>query len=284
MSTLTVRKLEIDLSHGFGRRWWGGDAYRSQLFNALSMSFPIGEQTFIDSVRAVPPERLLDPVLRAEVRDFIGQEASHRFVHVQYNAELARQGLTYVIEPSVLRRVRFAAKLDVRSRLAVTCAYEHYTAMLADWVLRHPECMADAEPSLRTLWLWHAAEESEHKAVAFDVYLAAGGKYWRRVLWYVHISFMFAMDTLVQTTHNLHRSGQLWRLRTWASAANTWFGRRGLFWHLLLPSLQYLAPGFHPWRHDNRHLVDAWLRSNEGAYRAIGTTAPVSAGEPREVS
>lgn len=284
MSTLTVRKLEIDLAQGFGRHWLGGDAYRSQLFNALSMSFPIGEQTFIDSVRAVPPERLSDPTLRAEVRDFIGQEASHRFVHAQYNAELVRQGLEYVIEPSVLRRVRFAARLDVRSRLAVTCAYEHYTAMLADWVLRHPEPMGDAEPALRTLWLWHAAEESEHKGVAFDVYVASGGGYWRRVLWYVHISFMFAMDTLVQTAHNLHRDGHLWRLATWTSAATTWFGRRGLFWHLLLPGLQYLGPGFHPWRHDNRDLIEMWLNSNDSAYRKIGTTVPDCAGEAGEVS
>jgi predicted metal-dependent hydrolase len=151
-------------------------------------------------------------------------------------------------------------------------------------VLRHPEWMGDAEPALRTLWLWHAVEESEHKAVAFDVYVASGGKYWRRVLWYVDVSIMFAFDTLVQTAHNLHRDGQLWRLSTWASAARTWFGRRGLFWHLLWPTLQYLSPKFHPWRHDNRHLVDLWLRSNDSAYRAIGSIVPDGAKERGEVS
>jgi predicted metal-dependent hydrolase len=180
MSTLTVRKLGIDLSRGFGRHWLGGDAYRTQLFNALSMSFPIGEQMFIDSVRAVPQESLADPLLRAAVADFIGQEASHRFVHIQYNAHLARQGLGYTREPAMLRRVQFISGLDVRSRLAITCALEHYTAILADGVLRHDAWLADAEPAMRTLWSWHAVEETEHKAVAFDVYLAAGGKYWRR--------------------------------------------------------------------------------------------------------
>jgi predicted metal-dependent hydrolase len=144
--------------------------------------------------------------------------------------------------------------------------------------------MGDAEPALRTMWLWHAAEESEHKAVAFDAYLAAGGKYWRRVLWYVDVSAMFAMDTLLQTVHNLHRDGQLWKLRTWISGANTWFGRRGLFWQLLLPTLQYLSPKFHPWRHDNRHLVDLWLNSNEGAYRAIGTTRAEGVKDGTKVS
>jgi predicted metal-dependent hydrolase len=37
MSTLIVRKIEVDLAQGFGRHWNGGDAYRTQLFNALSI-------------------------------------------------------------------------------------------------------------------------------------------------------------------------------------------------------------------------------------------------------
>jgi predicted metal-dependent hydrolase len=272
MSTLTVRKLQVDLSQGFGRHWLGGDAYRTQFFNALSMSFPIGEQMFIDSVRAVPQERLADPALRAEVRDFIGQEATHRYVHIQYNAELSRQGLEHTLEPSLLRRVELIGKLGVRSRLAVTCALEHYTAILADGVLRHPEWMGDAEPAMRTLWSWHAVEETEHKAVAFDTYIAAGGKYWPRVLWYLHTSCIFWFDTFRQTAYNLKRDGQLFKARTWLSAASMWFGRRGLAWHLLRPSLQYLSPSFHPWRHDNRALVSVWLDSNSGAWRPIGST------------
>jgi predicted metal-dependent hydrolase len=272
MSSLTVRKLEIDLSQGFGRHWLGGDAYRTQLFNALSMTFPIGEQMFIDSVRAVPQELLADPKLRAEVRDFIGQEASHRFVHIQYNDQLARQGLPYTLEPLLLRRVHLLGKLSLQARLAVTCALEHYTAILADGVLRYPEWLGDAEPAMRTVWSWHAVEESEHKAVAFDAYLAAGGKYWPRALWYVHVSWIFWFDTLRQTLHNLHNDGQLHKPRTWISAARTWFGRRGLAWHVLPQALRYLSPSFHPWQHDNRELVTMWLDGNGGAYRAIAST------------
>jgi predicted metal-dependent hydrolase len=276
MSTLTVRKLNVDLSKGFGRHWLGGDAYRTQLFNALSMTFPIGEQSFIDSVRAAPQERLADPALQAEVSDFIGQEASHRFVHEQFNAHLAAQGLVFVREASIARRLRFLARLDVRDRLAVTCALEHYTAMLADGVLGRPDWMAAAEPDLRTLWSWHAVEESEHKAVAFDVYLAVGGGYWRRVLWYLQTSFMFALDTTIQTGHNLYRDGQLFRPRTWISAIDTWFGRRGIAWHLLVPALRYFAPSFHPWQHDNRRLAQQWLEQNPGAWRASRAPAQES--------
>ena len=52
MTELVVRRLLIDLETAVPRRWAGGDAFVSALFNALSMSFPVGEQFFIDSLRA----------------------------------------------------------------------------------------------------------------------------------------------------------------------------------------------------------------------------------------
>lgn len=270
MTSLTVRKLQVDLSRGFPRRWLGGDAYRTAFFNALSMSFPLGEQMFIDSLRAVPPERIRNPALAATVKDFVGQEASHRYIHIQYNEQLARQGFDYTLEPALARRIGLIAKLDVRSRVAVTCALEHYTAVLADGVLGHQEWMEGADPQLRLLWNWHAVEETEHKSVAFDVYRAIGGGYLRRAAWYLHVSLLFWLDTHRQTMYNLRRDGSLWRAGTWASAASMWFGRAGLAWHLFKPCLRYLKPSFHPWQHDNRALAAMWLSSNKSAYRAVG--------------
>jgi uncharacterized protein len=273
MSTLTVRKLNVDLSQGFPRHWLGGDVYRTAFMNALSMSFPLGEQMFIDSVRAAPQEAILEPLLRAEVKDFVGQEASHRFIHQQYNDELARQGFDYTLEASLQKRVELIRRLPVADRLAITCALEHYTAILADYLLRHPAWLEGAEPRLQTLWSWHAAEELEHKAVAFDVYRAAGGGYWKRVLWYLHVSIIFWRDTSLQTLHNLRRDRAVWRAGTWASAARAWFGRKGLAWHILKPGLAYLSPRFHPWQHDNRPLLRMWLEHNDGSYRQIGSTS-----------
>ncbi|MDO8375330.1 MAG: metal-dependent hydrolase, partial [Polaromonas sp.] len=87
MSELVVRRLLIDLETPLPRHWCGGDAFRTAFFNALSMSFPVGEQFFIDSVRnglkALPPE--LQDQYKAEVQGFIGQEATHRRVHGLFN-------------------------------------------------------------------------------------------------------------------------------------------------------------------------------------------------------
>jgi len=101
MTALTVRKLLIDLNTPFAPRWNGGDAFRSAFFNALSMSFPIGEQYFIDSVRAglkaLPDEKRAQ--LSAEVQGFVGQEATHRRIHALFNGHLERQGHTNTLEP-----------------------------------------------------------------------------------------------------------------------------------------------------------------------------------------
>jgi predicted metal-dependent hydrolase len=77
MTDLVVRRLLVDMEKPIARHWCAGDPFRTALINALSMSFPVGEQFFIDSVRsgfaALPPE--LQEKHRAEVQGFVGQEA-----------------------------------------------------------------------------------------------------------------------------------------------------------------------------------------------------------------
>src|SRR5262249_50871912 len=86
MTEVVVRRLLIDLEAPPARHWCGGDAFRSAWFNALSMSFPAGEQFFIDAVKVgvqtlpqVERERF-EPAVKA----FIGQEATHRRIHALF--------------------------------------------------------------------------------------------------------------------------------------------------------------------------------------------------------
>ncbi|HEY5799216.1 MAG TPA: metal-dependent hydrolase [Burkholderiaceae bacterium] len=273
MSDIIVRHLQTDVAQGFPRDWIAGDPFRTQLFNAMSMTFPLGEQFFIDSVREAAPAEM-EPALRAQVRAFIGQEASHRQVHTLYNRELERQGLRFVVEPILQWRLRQSRALKKSSNLAITMAYEHYTAMLADGVLRNPQWMAHASDSMRLLWTWHAVEEAEHKAVAFDVYRAMGGGYARRVAWYLYTCIMFQFDISLQTLHNLKQSGNLFKLRTWTGAARFFFGRGGLAWHMLPQWFAYLRPGFTPWDCDNRAEINAWLAAHRSQLREIGAGTP----------
>jgi predicted metal-dependent hydrolase len=273
MTDLTVRRLLIDLETPVPRHWCGGDAFLTAWFNALSMSFPVGEQFFIDSVREAAKRLTNSPehmALRETIAGFVGQEAAHRHVHGAYNVELERQGLENRWAERALKRLRaIPPGANPLHALAVTCAYEHCTAVFADLTLRHPELLAGADARLAALWTWHAAEETEHKSVAFDLYLALGGNHRWRVRWFVTVLWLFATDSLRQTVHNLRRDGTLWRWRTWASAASFFFGRRGMAWLSCRPMLDYLRRDFRPWQHDNAEAARGWLRDNAALFRVV---------------
>ena len=140
MTTLIVRRLLVDLDAPFERRWNGGDAFRTAFFNALSMSFPAGEQFFIDAVRvgvkALPPERQAQR-FADEVQGFIGQEATHRRIHALFNEHLARQGHVNAWEPRILRRIGCSPASTRATRLGITAATEHFTAIFAEHLLAH---------------------------------------------------------------------------------------------------------------------------------------------------
>ena len=264
MNTLTVRRLGVDLDTPLPRHWNGGCPFRTAFFNALSMSFPAGEQLFIDAVRRGLAQ--LPPNQRSrfddEVQAFIGQEATHRHVHARFNAHLARQGLVNHWEARILRRRQaLEAQVGPRNWLAVTAATEHITAIFSELVLAHPAMLAGAEPRLRDLWLWHCSEETEHRSTAFELYGAIGGNdAWRLRIFRV-VSLHFLIDVLRQTANNLWHDGTWWRPDVWWRGLDFLFGRVGLLRRAAGPWRRYLMAGFHPDQADGRAASD-WLAAH----------------------
>jgi predicted metal-dependent hydrolase len=264
MSELTVRRLRVDLETPFPRHWCGGDAFRTALFNALSMSFPAGEQIFIDAVKRSLAE--LPEAERArwatEVQGFIGQEATHRRIHERFNAQLATQGLVNHWERRILaRRASLLEPAEPRAWAGVTAATEHWTAIFAQHLLAHSALLAGAEPRLADLWRWHSAEELEHRSTAFDLYRALGGnEKWRLRLFRV-VSLNFVVDTLRQTVNNIWHDGTLFRPATWASAWRTLFGHEGLVRCSFGAWRAYLRSDFHPLQADGS-AGERWLQAN----------------------
>lgn len=271
MTDLVVRRLLIDLETPFPGRWNGGDAFRSAFFNALSLSFPAGEQFFIDAVRdglkALPKEK--QAAMAAEVQGFVGQEATHRRIHTLFNNNLSRLGYDNEIERRAVQRRRAHEGDDLRNKVAATAATEHFTAMLADWLLCHPQALEGAEPRLRTLWLWHSAEEAEHRSTAFDMYQALGGSHAWRIRVFKYITATFLYDVTRQTLRNLWHDGSLLHWRTWRSAGRMLFGRNGLIRNNYRPWKDYFAPDFHPAR--NAPPTSAhWLREHADQFVVVG--------------
>lgn len=271
MTDLVVRRLLIDLQTPFPGRWNGGDAFRSAFFNALSLSFPAGEQFFIDAVRdglkALPEEK--QAAMAAEVQGFVGQEATHRRIHTLFNSHLTRLGYDNEIERRTVQRRRAHETDDLRNKVAATAATEHFTAMLADWLLRHPQALQGAEPRLRTLWLWHSAEEAEHRSTAYDLYQALGGSHAWRIRVFKYITATFLHDVTRQTLRNLWHDGSLFHWRTWRSAGRMLLGRDGLIRSNYRSWKDYFAPDFHPAR--NAPPASAlWLREHADQFVVVG--------------
>lgn len=252
---IAPRNMHFDM-HALSTDWHGGDPFRTAFFNALSIMFPIGEQHFIDSVKYYR-RRISDPTLAAQVAGFTAQESIHRREHQNYNMTLcASRGYALdKLERPIRRRQAWALRhLKPVVHLASTVAYEHWTAMLADSLLRKPQDLEGALPEMAAMWRWHAIEESEHKAVAFDVYQAIGGSLWLRRWMMLIVTFQFFSDTFRHMRVML-KSYQGSRLALWVNGMKFLFGKGGVYRGLGRAYFDYFRADFHPWDHDNSAMV-----------------------------
>ena len=154
------------------RRWWAGEPFGTAWHNALSATFPRGEAFFIEAVKA--QREGADPKLEAEIRAFIKQEINHTREHIAFNRLAEDAGYDIkAIDTRVAEMLALTKDRPAIANLAVTMALEHYTAMMAAEFLANPQHFAQADPEVRDMWRWHAAEEIEHKGVAYDTWLHA---------------------------------------------------------------------------------------------------------------
>ena len=238
---------------------WHDSPFASQFFNALSLVFPTGEQLFIDAIRHYRKE-VTDPTLKAQVKGFLAQEALHRKEHLLVNDLLREQGIDPDSYDAFFREnVKMGKKMrSPLTILAMTVACEHFTAILAHRLLSDPDRYLKPMPKeLAELWTWHAQEEIEHKAVAFDVYEAMGGGYMRRILIMLEASVMFGGVVAFITGRLLLKKRLFFQRKTWRDAFHLLFARDGLFRRAAGEYLAFFKPTFHPWESDDRHLLGA---------------------------
>lgn len=258
--SITPRRMDFAFDQ-VPRHWFGNNPLLTHFLNALSLTFPDGERFFVDSVRDFR-DQVKDPARQKEISGFIGQEAMHSLEHNSFNEYLAAQGY----EEEARGGQKLAQVLIGRGRkflsplkqLAATAGLEHITAIMANRLLRHPELLAEMDESVRDLWLWHAIEETEHKAVAFDLYQDVSGDYRLRVG-----IFLSATTFLIGYTgrytyaflkkDGLHRDPVVYAKGLWRL-----FGYKGFISGMIPDYLTYLKPGFHPWQDDNSRLIDKW--------------------------
>lgn len=271
-SELVVRRLRVDLSQPMARHWCGGDAFRTAFFDALSMSFPAGEQFFIDSVRRSADllPRAERAAFDAELRGFIGQEATHRHLHGQFNTQRYKLGRVNHWEARIQRRRKSIEHKPPLYWLAATAASEHFTAILAEYLLARPRVFDATEDRLRDFWVWHASEESEHRCSAHRLYRSLhSGEALRRYI-FVAVTIHFLTDAARQTINNLWHDGTLFQVSTWRSGLRFAFGRDGIVIRSFRSWARYLRADFDPADTD-ASIGLAWLQSHKDLAVPVST-------------
>lgn len=258
---------------GLDKHYVDGDLVMSHVVAVLSATFPPGEDFFVRAVRNFSDE-ITDPELKKQVAGFIGQEVTHGREHRELNRRLQEMGYpTHRIARFVKGALADVDKrMPAKLRLSYTAALEHYTATIAEALLTKPEAQRLlGETEVRSILLWHALEESEHKAVAFDAYRAVGGtermrKWGFRImtvglLGIVVIATLLSMLLTDRSTYNPVRF-----FRSFARLRHSPFLERDVISHLRA----YTRDGFHPDDVDSTELLARWT---EELFGSEGTLA-----------
>jgi uncharacterized protein len=262
-STVPTRPMEFEARIADLPKYFAvdGDIVMSHILSVLSSVFPDGEDFFVRSVRAALDE-ITDPVLKKDVEGFIGQESMHGREHRMLNDKLAELGypthqIGRYVQVVTAWREKFQGK---KANLGFTSALEHYTAALAENLLGHEEARAEiGHPGFRYLLMWHALEESEHKAVAFDVYRAVGGSERMRLatMWLTHMTFV--LETGIWAAISLARDPYA-RRHPLKVAKSAWRLRQSPFTtrEAVSQLFEYHRRGFHPNDRDTSEMIATW--------------------------
>jgi len=260
------RRMRFDFDAVDERFWFRGNGLITATLSALSATFPPGEKEFVRSVLHYR-DRVTDPVLREQMTGFAAQEGQHSYQHQQANAWLDSMGFdASAVERDVEANIEQHVQRNPPAvHLAATVVLEHITAVLAEYMLTHPHVTATIPEPILELLEWHAIEEIEHKAVAFDVFMAVCGD--RRLLRRVGAmtTTFFVFNQMRHTASALRALGHRPSLREIREALEFYFGPDGLITKTAAPYREFYRADFHPWDQDNRHLVEQWKARHERA-------------------
>ncbi len=245
--------------------WYANDPFLTHFWTAFSTLLPEGEQFFVRAVRHYR-DQIQDPDLKAAISGFIGQEALHTQGHQELNDFLADRDLPLESLENQLRLLLdTVGKIHPRLNLAATICLEHFTALMGAQLLREEDHHNSVAEPMRSLWVWHGLEETEHKAVAWDVYEQTGGGYALRAGTMVITTTVLGAVMAYTTARLLVADGQALNLRQNIKGMRALFGRQGRMTRLLPKFLDFFRPDFHPNDHDDVALLAEWREKLFGA-------------------
>lgn len=256
------------------RHWFGNDPWITHWMNAILAAVPDGERWVMQATRK-QLDNLDDPSVRKAAIGFIRQEHTHSREHDAMNDAMVAHGIPMDRAEAVFKVVRQILQryLGDTTQCAMAATFEHFTAVISQVMLDHPELWDDTRPEVSAMLFWHFVEETEHKSVSFDVFVDASGGGVR--------AYAIRMATLalgvaifLPLVHSnwlyfLWKDRQLTNISSALRAIKRLYFAPGIFTRaFVIDVLPFLSPRFHPWDADNREVIHAWKR----AYEQTGDT------------
>lgn len=252
------RQLDFRIPEDLPRYPVANNATATTFIAVLSGFFPPGEKFFMESVRHFR-HQITDPILKAEVAGFMGQEAIHGREHERLNALMIEQGINVKVpERAVSIALKVLELFPASQQLAFTTFMEHFTALVGEQLLTDEHFQRNGHQEMLQLWLWHAMEELEHKAVAFHVYESVGNRRAERLLAFPVVTLVMLPAILGSWTYLLAREGKLFDRRDLAKGLGLMLGPRGLIGRIIPKMKLFARKDFHPNKKDTRALEAKW--------------------------
>jgi predicted metal-dependent hydrolase len=272
------RRTAFSFPTSIAKHWLGGSPVRSHFFNAINL-FVVSFEDFMARVMRTQLPHLKNADFARQIRGFMGQESTHSFVHAKYLQNMRDQGYQidgYLKAAEHIFSVWFERRLGTRVSVAMIAGFEHLTALLAE-IMLSSQLVRDAEPAMKELWEWHAAEEIEHKALAFELLKATSGAYGLRLLGAALGGLVVAGFIGVGMGMLLRQEGLLWRKRTWADLKSLLFGPARLATRAVSIFFEYFRPGFHPNQRDTYALAEEVFQAQGQASTRPASLEPLRA-------
>lgn len=223
---------------------WSNPPELALAANAVSMLMPHVEPYVVDAVAGVVGT--LDGELAEDAAAFVRQERQHHGQHHRFNRQLTASfpGLSRIESLMARTFAQLGRRSSPRFALAFAAGFETVAFSAARWTAnRQSALFTGADPDASRLFLWHLAEEVEHKAVAHEVYEAQGGG---RLRYAAAMTLSMVMLALFSVMNMLT---MMWSTRRIfhpvAHLRMTWWSITFLF--ELIPNMVLSAvPGHHP--------------------------------------
>jgi hypothetical protein len=251
------RRTAFAFPHSVPKHWLAGNIVQTHFFNAINL-FVVSFEDFMGRVMRSRLQHLKDPAFERQIRGFMGQEATHAFVHAKYLQNLREQGYQierFLVTCESIFTQWFEKRLGMVLCVATIAGFEHLTALLGEIILSG-RMMKGAEPSMAELWEWHAAEEIEHKSLAFDLLQATNRSFLLRIVGGLLGALVVAGFIGAGLVMLLRQEGVLWRKQTWRDLKELLFGPTRMAVRAVAIFVQFFRPGFHPLQRDTYALAE----------------------------